>query len=119
VEVVLRHHDPELAAQAFGNGRGDLHLSNPISQFNMACHPKRRDVFTSPPSPRLRRTSFAAPPRRMVRAEGLEPPRLASLEPKSSASTSSATSASEPCRGRFLRPNRRKGAPITGVSPGC
>ncbi len=29
----------------------------------------------------------------MVRAEGLEPPRLSSLEPKSSASTNSATSA--------------------------
>src|SRR5215813_6262006 len=32
-------------------------------------------------------------PRRMVRAEGFEPPRLASLEPKSSASTNSATPA--------------------------
>src|SRR4029077_10598473 len=32
--------------------------------------------------------------RRLVRAEGLEPPQLSSLEPKSSASTSSATPAS-------------------------
>jgi hypothetical protein len=31
--------------------------------------------------------------RRLVRAEGLEPPQLSSLEPKSSASTSSATPA--------------------------
>jgi hypothetical protein len=31
----------------------------------------------------------------MVRVEGLEPPRLAALEPKSSASTNSATPASE------------------------
>src|SRR3954452_11118011 len=44
---------------------------------------------------------------RLVRAEGLEPPQLSSLEPKSSASTSSATPAYEHhirprCRGRRL-----------------
>ena len=38
--------------------------------------------------------------RRLVRAEGLEPPRLSPLEPKSSASTSSAT----PARFRAERP---------------
>src|SRR5450432_3173596 len=37
---------------------------------------------------------------RLVRAEGLEPPQLSSLEPKSSASTSSATPAESICRGR-------------------
>src|SRR5436305_10552910 len=36
----------------------------------------------------------------MVRAEGLEPPQLSSLEPKSSASTSSATPASSIMSGR-------------------
>src|SRR5262249_6369505 len=42
----------------------------------------------------LRRASFPrCRERRMVRAEGLEPPCLAALEPKSSASTSSATPA--------------------------
>src|SRR6202049_2192597 len=37
---------------------------------------------------------------RMVRAEGLEPPQLSSLEPKSSASTSSATPADSIMSGR-------------------
>ena len=38
--------------------------------------------------------------RRLVRAEGLEPPQLSSLEPKSSASTSSATPADSIMSGR-------------------
>src|SRR5271167_587730 len=47
--------------------------------------------------------------RDMVRAEGLEPPRLASLEPKSSASTSSATPAHS--RGSPGRPGPPEGRP--------
>jgi hypothetical protein len=39
--------------------------------------------------------------RTVVRAKGLEPPRLASLEPKSSASTNSATPADAILQGPF------------------
>ena len=46
-----------------------------------------------PVTHRLSRNSFRKRWKRLVRAEGLEPPQLSSLEPKSSASTSSATPA--------------------------
>ncbi len=42
----------------------------------------------------------------LVRAKGLEPPRLATLEPKSSASTNSATPADLPA---FLGPDASPG----------
>src|SRR5471030_1631288 len=51
--------------------------------------------------------------RRLVRAEGLEPPRLSSLEPKSSASTSSATPADSIISGR----NTAGGGLITWAQP--
>ena len=44
----------------------------------------------------------------MVRAEGLEPPRLSSLEPKSSASTSSATPAKGSLSAVLARPERER-----------
>src|SRR4051812_11628037 len=74
-----------------------------------------------PPAPVVRSTGSGGKPLRdpssgsrhaqtlsaLVRAEGLEPPQLSSLEPKSSASTNSATPAYEHhirprCRGRRL-----------------
>src|SRR5437763_221656 len=60
-----------------------------------------RDFACSP----VPRTGCAA---KMVRAEGLEPPHLSILEPKSSASTNSATRA---------RPKKR--GPITGRATGA
>src|SRR5579872_2877922 len=50
-------------------------------------HPRRRSTKPVPPA------EPAASHRQMVRAEGLEPPRLSPPEPKSGASTSSATPA--------------------------
>jgi hypothetical protein len=41
----------------------------------------------------------------LVREEGLEPPRVSPLEPKSSASTSSAILADTPCRDGFYLPD--------------
>jgi hypothetical protein len=49
---------------------------------------------------------------RLVRAEGLEPPQLSSLEPKSSASTSSATPAE-----KALGPAAMLGAAAYNMSP--
>jgi hypothetical protein len=43
-----------------------------------------------------------------VRAEGLEPPQLSSLEPKSSASTNSATPAASIMSGRDAKHDCRK-----------
>jgi hypothetical protein len=40
----------------------------------------------------------------MVRVKGVEPPRLAALDPKSSASANSATPANELCRARTCDP---------------
>src|SRR3954463_1093005 len=56
---------------------------------------------------RLSRIRRANAVERLVRAEGLEPPQLSSLEPKSSASTNSAT----PAKGVALTPGtpRRRG----------
>ena len=53
----------------------------------------------------------AAAPRGVVRAEGFEPPRLSSLEPKSSASTSSAT----PARGYSAARRAYIMAPLRGA----
>ena len=50
-----------------------------------------------------RRGSEVSADTKMVRAEGLEPPQLSSLEPKSSASTSSATPADSIMSGRDTR----------------
>jgi hypothetical protein len=65
-------------------GREDLHrwFGGPFLEGKL---PLRK---TSPPEIVMRKRC-----QRVVRAEGLEPPRLSSLEPKSSASTSSATPA--------------------------
>ncbi len=59
-------------------------------------------------------------PRKLVRAEGLEPPRLASPEPKSGASTSSATPARPECCPTGSRPwhePRRSGRCIARAAP--
>src|SRR4029079_16482361 len=73
VELGGRHDHFEFALEAFGEGLGHLHGQNSLSSL----------VSRNARSKSLR----------LVRAEGLEPPRLASLEPKSSASTNSATPA--------------------------
>ena len=86
VELGRRHHDLEFALQAFGQCFGHLHDRQ---SFSFVCDARRRSRDALVPSAC----------RGVVRAEGLEPPRLSSLEPKSSASTSSATpakGASEP-----------------------
>jgi hypothetical protein len=62
-----------------------------------ATNPSGGAAFrTGPPEIRHLQTLL----KRLVRAEGLEPPQLSSLEPKSSASTSSATPASSIMSGR-------------------
>ena len=68
LKVGCRDHDPIFALKARGASFGDLHW-----------------IYSS--------GLFAKGAARLVRAEGLEPPRLASREPKSRASTNSATPA--------------------------
>src|SRR6185312_2122895 len=71
VQIVRRNDDLVFAAEVLIDGLCDLH-----------------GAFLNP------QNSF--PSARVVRAKGLEPPRLSSLEPKSSASTNSATPARGP-----------------------
>ena len=70
------------ALQAVGSCFGHLHGTY---SFKLEFERFRFDL----PAQHLRKVRTAP----LVRAEGLEPPRLASLEPKSSASTNSATPA--------------------------
>src|SRR5439155_8649150 len=95
IKIATGDEHLELAVEAVRDGFGNLHvcLSNPKCRL-----PGRSPREACPPSPSgfgvaaLRRSRGTD----LVRAEGLEPPRLSSLEPKSSASTSSATPASGP-----------------------
>src|ERR1700744_1415514 len=66
-----------------------------------------------PDQDRLSSNSSCKRCKRLVRAEGLEPPQLSSLEPKSSASTSSATPADSIMSGR----DAAGGGLITCASP--
>ena len=73
-EVLGRDDHGEFALEALIEGFCDLHWGIPLSQ----------------------QYRLAEVSRELVRVRGLEPPRLAALEPKSSASTSSATPARRP-----------------------
>src|SRR5262249_23121778 len=92
-----------------GNGLGDLHIRRPYpTQFCTRPPSPFRATARQPTLPlACQAEAPATRERRLVRAEGLEPPRLASLEPKSSASTSSATPA-------FLAIPRQTGSPREG-----
>ena len=94
VQLGGRNDHLELPLQSLGEGFGDLHVTLPVPSF-FADPPRRSGRIGSPEG----ESSTG-----MVRAEGLEPPRLSSREPKSRASTSSATPAG-PADG--LPPRRR------------
>ena len=88
IEIGCRHVDLELVLQSLIEGFRNLHHLLPLwSALNGA------DIVLNfaRQTPRASKIPDA---KRLVRAEGLEPPQLSSLEPKSSASTSSATPAS-------------------------
>ena len=107
IEIRCGNADLELVLQSLGEGFGDLHGVNllPLAPGQMArqCQSGRRAALQPAPVVRLTRSptgkqalQYSSCKRwieRLVRAEGLEPPQLSSLEPKSSASTSSATPA--------------------------
>ena len=79
VQLSGRHHDLKFPLQPFDHRRVDLH-----SLLSLLTHWIHENASRS----------GQHPARGLVRAEGLEPPRLSSREPKSRASTSSATPAS-------------------------
>ena len=99
-ELALADDHLQLALQAGGTRLGNLHL--------FRLDPPQRSLCSWPA---CKISTLRAP---MVRAEGLEPPRLAPLEPKSSASTNSATPAGTaaplalavPARRNPIRPSR-------------
>src|SRR6185295_6131876 len=115
IEIRCGDADLELVLQSLGEGFGDLHGVNllPLApgQSGRQCQMFEAWPCSLPPVVRL---TLAPRPgsrpssirhanawiERLVRAEGLEPPQLSSLEPKSSASTSSATPASSIMSGR-------------------
>ena len=99
VEVLGADHDLVFAAQVFGDGLGNLHWAF-LLRIHLYGWPAGFNPATCPSPPFGLRHNSLLPlrGRSLVRAEGLEPPRLSSLEPKSSASTSSATPASGPAR---------------------
>ena len=91
VDIRRRDGYPVFAFQAFGRRFRHLHGSAiPIFRSGRSRGPDCSTPFD--------------PDGRMVRAEGLEPPRLSSLAPKASASTNSATPA--PARKRPDAPGR-------------
>src|SRR6201990_3222186 len=97
IEIGCRDVDLELVLQSLIEGFRDLHNSLPPWSGQSAP--------TLSSTSRGKRLASRNPKcKRLVRAEGLEPPQLSSLEPKSSASTSSATPASlaAAVRGRRL-----------------
>src|SRR6202021_404296 len=80
LEIGRRHDDAELALETRGGSFSHLH-------WHYSLEPK---ILRQRPA--QSRPSFGKAAR-LVRAEGLEPPRLSSREPKSRASTNSATPA--------------------------
>ena len=110
------HHHLELALKAFADSFGYLHHHNLC--FCAAQH------GAEGLRPARRTCRFECVPG-VVRAEGLEPPRLASREPKSRASTSSATPARRLCAAPwpsgavYIRASGQAPAkwPVTGSRP--
>src|SRR6516165_2708766 len=90
-EIGRRNLDLKLAPEAFGKGFGHFHGGSP----NMG---------------RWRGGVEMAPLPGLVRAEGFEPPRLSSREPKSRASASSATPARADLSSTSI-------AGLTGIGP--
>src|SRR6202035_4378956 len=118
IEIRGRNADLEFVLQSFGDRFLHLHGVNLLPAFvrqtpaiyNLVTHSLEAGAggsadpilqgneplrTTDPPVIVMRKRC-----RRLVRAEGLEPPQLSSLEPKSSASTSSATPADSIMFGR-------------------
>src|SRR3954454_13482296 len=92
LELRCRQNHLEFALQPLRQGFGHLHdqvrLCSLLSSAGLMTRGRRRrrpDRANRPETPK--------PEAGLVRAEGLEPPRLSPLEPKSSASTNSATPA--------------------------
>ena len=118
IEIRCGNADLEFVLQSLGEGFGDLHGVNLLplaSGLDGADIVNLVGAWPRKPAPVVRRTHFlqaftpwkqvlqhssANAVERLVRAEGLEPPQLSSLEPKSSASTSSATPADSISSGR-------------------
>ncbi len=97
-EIARRNDDAELPLEAFGGGFSDLHMRDRIG-----LSVRYRDGSGSDGSSSRRQWIGRQRSRGVVRAEGFEPPRLSSLEPKSSASTSSATPAMGSARREPIR----------------
>src|SRR6185295_12058979 len=107
VQIGCGNADLEFVLEPLRKGFGDLHgvqsssaFVRPCSQDGSLMLPARsetpcvgRDFEPDPKTGRPLMIPGANAKRRLVRAEGLEPPQLSSLEPKSSASTRSATPA--------------------------
>ncbi len=121
IEIRCGNADLKFVLQSLDEGFCDLHGVNLLPAF---VRPERRGHCqscrraTSKPASVVRRPLFFGRValrkrvlqqssckrcQRLVRAEGLEPPQLSSLEPKSSASTSSATPADSIMSGRDAR----------------
>src|SRR6202011_847136 len=113
IEIRCGNADLEFVLQSLDEGFCDLHGVNLLP---LLSGPNGADILSVcrsaalRPAPVVRRTllfgtrssrnSSYKRCQRLVRAEGLEPPQLSSLEPKSSASTSSATPADSIISGR-------------------
>ncbi len=112
-------HHAEFALQPIGGEFGDLHRYRPSSCRRAAALLSVGNRRLTPDPRGLRRSSGRQPCAGvLVRAEGLEPPRLSSREPKSRASTSSATPANAPfCRGNSS--NHRRAHSFRVPPAGC
>ena len=109
IEIGCRNADLEFVLQSLVEGLGDLHGINLLPLLPRPERPWQCSICSTlepcgltsvgsanprpPRGPRFSKNSSCKRCKRLVRAEGLEPPQLSSLEPKSSASTSSATPA--------------------------
>src|SRR5436853_3045053 len=97
IEVVGRDHHAKLALQSIGECLPNLH----VKSCSCSCASCSAALEKSNASPEI-----------VVRAEGFEPTSLAALEPKSSASASSATPAKGSPKPRYPRAGRL-------ISPSC